>query len=89
MDVITKLTGTLKKMNEVTGVNLLQNNGVAAGQVIHHVHFHVIPRKDGDGLFKAPASRGPYDPALGAEHMEFIRHKLESLYGVAPPPKEI
>lgn len=31
------------------GVNLFQTNGPAAGQTVFHVHFHVIPRKDGDG----------------------------------------
>ena len=32
------------------GANLIQNNGKAAGQVVPHVHFHVIPRRLGDGL---------------------------------------
>jgi len=30
--------------------NILQNNGETAGQVVPHVHFHIIPRKSGDGL---------------------------------------
>ena len=30
--------------------NLEQNNGVIAGQVIPHLHFHIIPRFEGDGL---------------------------------------
>lgn len=32
------------------GVNILQNNGRAAGQVVDHVHFHLIPRSEGDRL---------------------------------------
>ncbi|HUU85038.1 MAG TPA: HIT family protein [Phycisphaerae bacterium] len=32
------------------GYNILQNNGRAAGQEVQHVHFHVIPRQEGDGL---------------------------------------
>jgi len=32
--------------------NLLSNNGTAAGQVVGHLHFHIIPRSPGDGLFK-------------------------------------
>lgn len=35
---------------EVTAWNVLQNNGAAAGQVVGHVHFHIIPRRGGDGL---------------------------------------
>ncbi|MBN2455924.1 MAG: HIT family protein [Sedimentisphaerales bacterium] len=31
--------------------NVLCNNGRAAGQLINHLHFHIIPRKTGDGLF--------------------------------------
>ncbi len=30
------------------GVNLLQNNGEAAGQTVFHFHIHVIPRYDED-----------------------------------------
>ena len=33
------------------GYNVLCNNGSAAGQLVKHVHFHIIPRKKGDGLF--------------------------------------
>ena len=32
------------------GFNVLQNNGRIAGQVVPHVHFHLIPRKAEDGL---------------------------------------
>lgn len=31
------------------GVNLFQANGAAAGQVVPHVHVHVIPRFNNDG----------------------------------------
>ncbi len=33
------------------GYNILCNNGRAAGQLINHLHFHIIPRNSGDGLF--------------------------------------
>jgi len=33
------------------GYNLLCNNGSAAGQLVEHLHFHIIPRNVGDGLF--------------------------------------
>jgi len=32
------------------GLNVLQNNGRVAGQVVGHVHVHLIPRRGGDGL---------------------------------------
>lgn len=31
------------------GVNIMQNNGKAAGQEVPHMHIHVIPRFKGDG----------------------------------------
>jgi len=33
------------------GYNVLCNNGMAAGQEVHHIHFHVIPRTSGDDVF--------------------------------------
>ena len=32
------------------GVNLLNASGEGAGQSVPHLHFHIIPRKSGDGI---------------------------------------
>ncbi len=32
------------------GVNITQANGTVAGQVVPHIHFHVIPRFKGDDV---------------------------------------
>ena len=32
----------------ITGFNIGINAGRSAGQTIFHVHFHLIPRRDGD-----------------------------------------
>ena len=37
-------------MKSYDGVNIMQNNGKAAGQVVEHLHFHVIPRNSNDGV---------------------------------------
>lgn len=41
------------------GVNLLQNNGVIAGQLVPHVHTHIIPRDVG-GTFQFNWPAGKY-----------------------------
>lgn len=40
----------LKENIKVEGYNIGLNNGSIAGQIVPHVHFHVMPRKAGDGL---------------------------------------
>ncbi len=37
-----------KKDPSITGYNIGLNNGESAGQTIFHVHYHLIPRRDGD-----------------------------------------
>ena len=34
------------------GYNVHCNNGRAAGQLVDHLHFHIIPRNSGDGVFQ-------------------------------------
>ena len=41
------------------GFNLVQNNGKAAGQTVFHLHWHVIPRSEGDGIALWP--QGAYE----------------------------
>ena len=43
-----KIATALKKTYNCDGVNILQNNGEAAGQTVFHLHIHVIPRFEGD-----------------------------------------
>jgi histidine triad (HIT) family protein len=48
---VTKLIAkAVKDALYCDGINILQNNFEAAGQLIHHFHIHVIPRFEGDGL---------------------------------------
>lgn len=40
------------------GVNILNANGTSAEQTVFHLHFHVIPRKTGDGVKAWPFNGG-------------------------------
>lgn len=46
-----RIGGAVAAAMKADGYNLLCNNGKAAGQVVEHVHFHIIPRMTGDGVF--------------------------------------
>ena len=48
--VAKKVAAALKKTYDCDGVNILQNNGEAAGQSVFHLHIHVIPRFEGDSI---------------------------------------
>ena len=48
------------KAFEPGGITVYQNNGIASGQEIPHVHMHVVPRYADDGGPLAP--RGPVIP---------------------------
>lgn len=57
-DVLAKALGCLGRIAravvgamDADGYNVLCNNGRAAGQLVEHVHFHIIPRKSGDRVF--------------------------------------
>ncbi len=47
---LPRLGRALLDVSGAAGFNLLQNNGSVAGQVVPHVHFHLIPRQVDDGL---------------------------------------
>ena len=57
------------------GYNLLCNNGRAAGQLIDHLHFHIVPRNTGDGLFDRWSSF-KYEGLKIEEVAEAIRKNL-------------
>ena len=40
----------LLKENNAEGFNLIMNNFEVSGQVVPHVHLHIIPRKKDDGF---------------------------------------
>jgi histidine triad (HIT) family protein len=64
--VLPRICRAVCKTTGATAYNILQNNGVAAHQVVDHVHFHVIPKTDSQGL-GINWRPGPLDPEAGAE----------------------
>ena len=57
------------------GVNVLQNNGRVAHQLVPHVHFHIIPRTGGDEFhFNWPADS--YTPGEIDRLADAVRQRL-------------
>jgi len=68
---LPKIARKLKDATGASGINLIQNNGKDAGQVIFHLHFHLIPRYSNDGLTILPP-RLELDKAVAEE----LTHKF-------------
>ncbi|NIA20409.1 MAG: HIT domain-containing protein [Anaerolineaceae bacterium] len=49
-ELAARIGPVLQKTVGAEGLNVLQNNGRVAGQVVMHVHVHLIPRWSDDGL---------------------------------------
>ncbi len=54
-DILHDLIGAIRRVGNAlaadhSGYNVLLNNGQDAGQYMMHTHFHIIPRRDGDGI---------------------------------------
>jgi histidine triad (HIT) family protein len=47
---VQRIGAAAMKATKADGFNIIQNNKEAAGQVVHHLHFHVVPRFKNDGL---------------------------------------
>ncbi|MBI2584198.1 MAG: HIT family protein [Candidatus Aenigmarchaeota archaeon] len=75
---LRRLAGSLRhiasKIKNAIGsdIMIMQNNGRAAGQIVDHIHFHVIPRTEGDGI---GLMRGMAE--LTKEQMEEIQNKIK------------
>ena len=73
--VLARVAKAVSQAMASDGYNVLCNNGRAAGQLVKHVHFHIIPRKKGDGVFKRWPSF-EYEYGIAEEIAEKICAKL-------------
>jgi histidine triad (HIT) family protein len=70
------LVAAVRAATGCQGVNVLQNNGRIAGQLVPHVHFHIIPRTPGDKFdYTWPA--GKYPPGRADQLARAIREALK------------
>lgn len=49
---VQRVALALRAALNIEGLNILQNNGAAAGQTVFHYHVHLIPRWAGDHVLR-------------------------------------
>ena len=47
---VAKVAKAVRAAFEPPGLSIYQANGKPAGQTVFHLHLHVLPRHDGDGM---------------------------------------
>ncbi|HEV7306753.1 HIT family protein [Ensifer sp.] len=71
---VQKLAVAARDAFDADGVTIMQFNEAPAGQSVFHLHFHVIPRRDGVPL--KPHSGTMEDGAVLAANAEKVRQAL-------------
>ena len=70
-----KIAIAVKKATGAHGYNVFTNNHKAAGQIVPHLHFHIVPRFEDDGIeFDWPQRK--YDEGEMEEFLERIKEAL-------------
>jgi histidine triad (HIT) family protein len=80
-DDLTALILVVKKVQKgilkwAEGTNIFQNNGKSSGQIVNHVHFHIVPRFEGDGVKLAESETFQYQDSEMVEMQEKIKKLL-------------
>ncbi len=73
--VASRVARAIKKGVKCEGMNVLQNNFRAAGQLIDHFHIHLIPRFENDGFLTSWPGK-PYEPGKMEEIYNAIKQNL-------------
>ncbi len=76
MATAQRLSGAVMRAFDATGVTIQQFNEPAGGQVVFHLHFHVLPRWEGVHL--GPHTGKMEDNEVLAANAEKIRQALAS-----------
>jgi histidine triad (HIT) family protein len=75
MHVAKKIGQALVAAGLGEGVNLIMNNGKAAGQEVFHAHLHIVPRYPDDGALPQP-NHVTYQNEEAKETVEKIQAQL-------------
>ena len=76
LPVVRKVAQAMKEELCFEGLNILQNNGEAAGQAVSHFHIHLIPRKKEDQI-EITLPHGRYEDNEAARIAEAIAGRIK------------
>jgi len=55
IEIVKLIAEKLKKELNTNNINIIVNNGRTAGQIVDHLHFHIVPRFENDKIdFRIP-----------------------------------
>ncbi len=77
METVRKLSQAVMRAFQADGVTVQQFNEPAGGQIVFHLHVHIIPRFDGVKL--RPHTGDMEDPDVLKANAEKIRHALADM----------
>ncbi|QDV32216.1 HIT family protein [Tautonia plasticadhaerens] len=73
--LLPRLCRAVKQATGADGLNVIVNHGEVAGQSVHHVHWHIVPRFK-DDAFRWPWPQQSYSGDEAEQMRDRIRHAL-------------
>lgn len=75
--ITQKVSSAIEKATSCHGYNVMVNNYKASGQLVPHVHYHIVPRYQGDGVM-GKWKHGKYNEREAEEYTKAIKSELGS-----------
>ena len=83
---VRRIADALLRAYDPDGLNLIQNNGVVAGQNVSHFHMHVVPRrKVGSDWGNGPPHIAVLEGKTPTKPDRDVLVSLEEEHEIAPP----
>jgi histidine triad (HIT) family protein len=78
MSAAKRVSEALRETVGASGVNVLSASGPHTGQSVLHLHFHIVPRWQGDDLTMWPSSRSSHE--LPTDYATLLQERLRQTF---------